>query len=323
MCLVMAEIGFFLSSEEHSAPVLVDTAARAEQAGFTTAWISDHFHPWNDEQGESSFVWSVLGAIAGQTSDLRVHTAVTCPTIRLHPGIVAQASATVATLMPGRFGLGVGSGEALNEHIFGDRWPGADLRLEMLEEAVAVIRALWTGDWTFHHGSHYRVEHAKLYSRPDTPPPIHVSGFGPKAVSLAADIGDGYMAVGPAKELVEQYRAEGGRGSAHTGLKVCWHEDRDEAVRMAHRIWPNEALPGELAQVLPTPAHFEQATQLVTPEVIADSPTPTGPDLDEHREMIQGYADAGVDELYIQQIGDEHDPFFEVYAKEILPALRS
>jgi G6PDH family F420-dependent oxidoreductase len=193
----------------------------------------------------------------------------------------------------------------------------------MLEEAVEIIRALFTGEQISHDGMHYRVENARLYTLPDTPPEILVSGFGPKATDLAARIGDGYCTTSP-DELIQRFRDNGGGDkTVQAGTKVCYAASKEEAVRTVHRIWPNEALPGELAQVLPTPAHFEQATQLVTPEVIADSPTPTGPDLDEHREMIQGYADAGVDELYIQQIGDEHDPFFDVYAKEILPALRS
>src|SRR3954463_6812384 len=182
----MPSVGIFLSSEERSAPELVDLAARAEQAGFRRAWISDHFHPWTDAQGQSPFVWSVLGGIAAATSELAVTTAVTCPTVRIHPAIVAQASATTATLMPGRFTLGVGSGEALNEHVVGDRWPDADTRLAMLEEAVHVIRRPWTGAWVDHHGEHYDVVHARLYSRPDAPPPVHVSAFGPKAAAVAA-----------------------------------------------------------------------------------------------------------------------------------------
>src|SRR3954462_12223220 len=166
----MATVGIFLSSEEFTGPELVDLAARAERTGFGQAWISDHFHPWTETQGNSPFVWSVLGAIAHATAQLEVTTAVTCPTVRIHPAIVAHAAATVATLMPGRFALGVGSGEALNEHILGDRWPDADTRLEMLEEAVHVIRRLWTGAWVDHHGEHYDVVHARLYSRPETPP---------------------------------------------------------------------------------------------------------------------------------------------------------
>jgi G6PDH family F420-dependent oxidoreductase len=315
------KIGYFLSSEEYTPAQLLSQARKAEEAGFSALWISDHYHPWIDEQGNSPFVWSLIGALA-QVTTLPVTTGVTCPTVRIHPAVIAQAAATSQVLLEGRFRLGVGSGEALNEHILGDKWPEADERLEMLEEAVEIIRALFTGEQVSHDGMHYRVENARLYTLPETPPEILVSGFGPKATDLAARIGDGYCTTSP-DELIQRFRDNGGGDkTVQAGTKVCYAATKEEAVETVHRIWPNEALPGELAQVLPTPAHFEQATQLVTPEVIADSPTPTGPDLDEHREMLQGYADAGVDELYIQQIGAEHDDFFRIYAQEILPAWR-
>ncbi len=226
-------LGFFASSEEHGAPRLVDLAVQAEQAGFEAAWISDHFHPWTHAQGESPFVWAALGGIAARTSTLRVHTAVTCPTVRIHPAIIAQAAATVATMMPGRFGLGVGTGEALNEHILGAAWPRADIRLEMLEEAVELIRLLWQGGQRSHRGRHYTVDTATLYSLPDEAPPIHVSGFGPKAAEVAARIGDGYVNVAPDKDLVQTYRDHGGKGTTMGGFKVCWAKEREEAVKTA------------------------------------------------------------------------------------------
>jgi G6PDH family F420-dependent oxidoreductase len=249
---------------------------------------------------------------------MRVTTAVTCPTVRIHPAVIAQAAATSAVLLEGRFGLGVGSGEALNEHILGDKWPEADERLEMLEEAVEVIRELWTGNTVSHRGRHYRVEHARLYTVPDTPPPILISGFGPKAVDLAARIGDGYCITMPDEELIGRYRSGGGTGPVQAGTKVCYGSDRDEAVKTVHRLWPNESLPGELAQILPTPQHFQQASELVTEQMIGDS-VPCGPDLDQHVAALQEFADSGVDELYLQQIGGGHDAFFEAYAKEVLP----
>src|ERR1700710_2381571 len=171
-------IGYFLSSEEFGPRALVDQARRAEAAGFEDLWISDHFHPWNDEQGHSPFVWSVIGAIAQATSRMKVTTAVTCPTVRIHPAIIAQAAATSAVLLDGRFALGLGSGEALNEHILGDRWPEASERLEMLEEAVEGIRTLWQGGVQSHRGRHYRVEHARVYDLPEQTPPILISAFG-------------------------------------------------------------------------------------------------------------------------------------------------
>jgi G6PDH family F420-dependent oxidoreductase len=310
-------IGCFLASEEHGPAALVEQARRAQQAGFHALWISDHFHPWTDEQGHSPFVWSTIAAVS-QACELPVTTAVTCPTIRIHPAVIAQAAATSAVLLEGRFALGVGSGEALNEHILGDAWPDADTRLEMLEEAVEVIRTLWRGGVQDHRGRHYTVQNARIYDLPDTPPPIFVSGFGPKAVALAARIADGYVTTMPDSELIGHYREEGGKGPIQAGTKVCFGADEAQARRTAHRLWPNEQLPGELAQVLPTPAHFEQASELVTEDMIAEA-VPCGPDLDRHVEALAEYARAGVDELFVQQIGADQDAFFETWAAAVLP----
>jgi G6PDH family F420-dependent oxidoreductase len=313
------KLGFFLSCEEFGPRELVAQARAAEAAGFHGLWISDHYHPWNHEQGHSPFVWSVIGAIAGAGVRLPVATAVTCPTMRIHPAVIAQAAATSAVLLEGRFSFGVGSGEALNEHVLGTHWPEASVRLEMLEESVEVIRALWSGETVSHCGKHYRVEHAKLFTVPDEPPPILVSGFGPKSVELAARIGDGYVTTSPDAESIELFRSGGGGGKpVQAGTKVCFGTDAAEARRTAHRIWPNEALPGELAQILPTPEHFEQASELVTEEMVAGA-VPCGPDLEEHLASFREYADAGVDELYVQQIGGGHDEFFEAYARGVLP----
>ena len=224
------KIGYFLSSEEYTPAQLIEQARLAEQAGFQGLWISDHYHPWNDQQGHSPFVWSTIGAIAQATEGMTVTTAVTCPTIRIHPAIIAQAAATSAVMLDGNFCLGVGSGEALNEHVIGARWPEADERLEMLEEAVEVIRKLLQGGPRDHRGRHYRVEHARIYDLPDSPPPIIVSGFGAKAIELAARIGDGYCTVGPDAESVERFRSRARNGSlVQGGLKVCWSEDEARA----------------------------------------------------------------------------------------------
>lgn len=316
------KIGYFLSSEEWGPRDLVDLAVKAEHAGFEGLWISDHYHPWSDEQGHSPFVWSVIGAIS-QATNHKVTTAVTCPTVRIHPAILAQAAATASILLDGRFCLGVGSGEALNEHILGVRWPDADERLEMLEEAVEVIRMLWQGGVHNHQGRHYRVERARVYDLPDAPPPILVSGFGPKAIEVAARIGDGFVTVGPDADAVKRFRTHSERDGApvHGGLKVCWGEDEAQARKTAHRLWANDGLPGELAQVLPTPQHFEQASQLVTEGMIAED-TPCGPDVERHVQALQAYADAGFDELYVQQIGPEQDAFFEAYREHVLPRFR-
>ena len=313
------KIGYFLSSEEFGPADLLAQARAAEQAGFHGLWISDHYHPWNDEQGESPFVWAVIGALAEATTRVPVTTAVTCPTMRIHPAVLAQATATAAAMLPGRFSFGVGSGEALHEQILGDDWPEADIRLEMLEEAIEVIRRLWSGEVVSHRGRHYRVRHARVYTLPDEPPPILVSGFGPKSVDLAGRVGDGYVTTMPDGDLISRFRSAGGEGKpVQAGTKVCHGPDEVEARRTAHRVWANESLPGELAQVLPTPEHFEQASSLVTEEMIGES-VPCGPDLGRQIEAFQEFADAGVDELYVQQIGGGHDGFFEAYAREVLP----
>ena len=312
-------IGCFLSSEETSPAELVRQARAAEEAGFRDLWISDHFHPWNDEQGHSPFVWSVIGAIGQAAPRMRVTTAVTCPTVRVHPAIVAHAAATCAVLLEGRFALGVGTGEALNEHILGARWPAAAERREMLEEAVEVIRLLWKGGFQSHRGRHYTLENARIYDLPRQPPQILVSAFGPKATELAARIGDGFCTVAPVAEAVDRFRAAGGDGKLVAGsLKVCWDESEQRAIETAHRLWPNDGLPGELSQVLPTPPHFEQASQLVDEAAIAES-IPCGPDLERHIEAIERYARAGFDELYIQQIGTNHERVFELYAEHVVP----
>src|SRR3954454_16480073 len=272
----MATIGYFLSSEEHPGSELVKAAVLAERAGFPAAWISDHFHPWLDEQGHSPFVWSVLGSIAAATEKLRVTTAVTAPTVRIHPAVVAQAAATTAELFaagsPGasRFSLGVGTGEALNEHILGDHWPIPEVRLEMLQEAVELMRELWRGETVDHDGKHYVVENARIYTLPSKPPDVLVSGFGPKAIEVAARIGDGFITTSPSADDIAAYRKHGGKGRTQGGVKVCWHEDRQQAVKIAHQTWRNSFVPGQLAQDLAPPTHFDQASQLVTEQMVAE-----------------------------------------------------
>lgn len=319
----MARIGYFLSSEEFSPKELVEQARMARDAGFRALWISDHYHPWNAQQGHSGFVWGTIGALS-EAVDLPITTAVTCPTVRLHPAVVAQAAATAAVQTGGGFTLGVGSGEALNEHILGDRWPvAADVRLEMLEEAVEIIRRLWTGELVHYRGRHYTVEDARIYTLPEQPPRIYVSGFGERSATLAGRLGDGYISVLPDAELVKAFRQGGGAGKpAQGGFKVCYGRDREAAVQHAHRLWSNELLPGELAQVLPQPAHFEQAASLVSKDAVADH-FACGADPDEHLRALTSYFDAGYDEVFVNQIGPEQQGFFEFYGREILPQLEA
>jgi G6PDH family F420-dependent oxidoreductase len=311
--------GYFLSSEEHPPQELVRQAKLAEEAGFEALWISDHFHPWLDEQGQSGHVWSVIGALSQATS-LPITTAVTCPLIRQPPATVAQAAATAALLTGGGFTLGVGTGEDLNEHILGQRWPSAEERLEMLEEAVSVLRDLFSGQLISHAGRHYTVDTARLYSLPPTPPRIYMSGFGEKAVKLAARIADGYMSVAPNADLVRLYRESGGGDRpVQGGLKVCWGADEAQARKTMHRLWPTDEIPGEALQLLPLPRQFGQLAELVTEDMIS---APCGPDPAVHLAGIQAYRDAGFDEVYIGQAGPDAGGFFEFYGRQVLPRLR-
>ncbi|HEV2633524.1 MAG TPA: TIGR03557 family F420-dependent LLM class oxidoreductase [Actinocrinis sp.] len=316
----MTRIGYFTSSEEFTPREQVDQALMARDAGFQGLWISDHFHPWNEAQGQSGFVWATIGAIA-QAVDLPITTAVTCPTTRIHPAIIAQAAATAAHLSRGGFRLGVGTGEALNEHILGDPWPSASVRRSMLEEAVDVMRQLWTGKQVTHHGKHYTVDTARLYTLPDKAPEILVSGFGPASVKLAGKIGDGYIGMQPQADLVRTFHENGGQGkTTAAGYKICWGADRDKAVETAFARWPNELLPGELAQVLPQPRHFEQASELVDRDMVADAIV-CGDDVDAHLKQLKAFIDAGYDEIYVNQIGPDQRGFFDFYAAEILPQI--
>ncbi|MGC0328630.1 G6PDH family F420-dependent oxidoreductase [Streptomyces sp. SAI-170] len=316
----MPEYGYFLASEEFGPADLVEQARMAEQAGFTSLWISDHFHPWNDAQGQSPFVWSVIGAISEAVS-LPVETAVTCPTVRIHPAVVAQAAATCAVMTNGRFRLGVGTGEALNEHILGDPWPPAHVRMEMLEEAIQVMRKLFTGEEVNHGGVHYTVENARLYTVPEEPVPIDVSGFGPKATSLAARVGDGFITMMPDAELVEQFRKGGGGAKpVMGGTKVCYGPDRDEAVRTVRRLWANQLLPGEMGQILPSPKHFEQLEPLITEDMVRDG-TVCGDDPDDHIKALAAFAEAGFDRILVNQIGPDQRGFFDFYRTKVLPQL--
>lgn len=316
----MVSYGYTLSSEEHPPSDLVRNARRAEEHAFDFVSISDHFHPWVGAQGHSPFVWSVLGAVAASTDRLRVGVGVTCPILRIHPAILAHATATTSLLFGGRFFFGVGTGEALNEHILGDRWPPPEVRLEMLEEAVGLIRSLWSGDTVDHRGAHYEVENAKLFDPPDQPPPIVVSAFGPKAVEVAARIGDGYWGTSPERELVAQFQAAGGRGPRYAQVDLCWAEDAGAARKVVHEVWPNAGVPGQLSQDLPTWTHFEQAAAMVSEEEATKS-IPCGPDVDPVVASVREYLDAGYDHLYFHQIGPDQEGFFRFWTDRLRPAL--
>lgn len=312
--------GYTLSSEEHPPALLVRHARRAEELGFDFVSVSDHFHPWISAQGHSPFVWTVLGAIAATTERIHVGVGVTCPTTRIHPVIIAHAAATTSLLLPGRFFLGVGTGEALNEHVLGHRWPRPELRRAMLAEAIDVIRELWTGETVDHRGDFFEVENAKLFDPPSEAPPIIVSGFGNDAVILAAKTGDGYWGHSPDPTPIETYEAHGGTGPRYAQLNLCWANSAATARRTVHEVWPNAAIPGQLIQDLPTWTHFEQAAQLVTEEVAAAS-IPCGPDVEPILESVRRFRAAGYDHLYFHQIGRDQDGFFRFWSEALQPAL--
>ncbi len=318
----MTSIGYALSSEEHPPRDLVRHARLAEKAGFTFALMSDHYHPWLDRQGQSPFVWGVLGAIAASTDRLVIGTGVTCPTIRIHPAIIAHAAATAAALMPGRFFLGVGTGERLNEHVLGQAWPEWEVRAEMLEEAVAVIRALWSGDMTSHHGRYYSVENARLYSLPDAPPPLHVAGSGPRMAAVAGRIGDGFIGTSPERRLVEGYRTAGGDGPRFAQVTVCWGDDEASARRTAHEWWPTVALGGNATQELALPADYAALAGLVTEDAVAEA-IPCGPQPQPILDAIATYVDAGYDHVYLHQVGPDQQGFLAFAAKAIVPEFSS
>ena len=320
----MTSFGYALSSEEHAPSNLVRHARLAEEAGFEFALISDHFHPWIDRQGHSPFVWSVLGGIAEATDRLQVGTGVTCPMIRIHPAIIAQAAATTAAMMPGRFFLGVGTGENLNEHILGDKWPDWDVRARMLAESVEVIRELWKGEVTSFEGEFYEVENARIYTLPPDPIPIMVAASGERAAKLAGEIGDGFITTAPKPELIKAFDGNRRRGSRplYAQVTVCWGRTEKAARKMAHEFWPTAAIPGEAGQELPNPKHFEQLAEIVTEDMIAERIV-CGPDIDRHVEGIQKYLDAGFDHVYIHQIGPDQEAFIEAYAKDVLPKVQS
>jgi G6PDH family F420-dependent oxidoreductase len=316
----VTRVGYALSSEEHAPLDLVRNARRAEECGFTYALVSDHYHPWIDRQGHSPFVWSVIGGIAEATDRLSLGTGVTCPTIRIHPGVIAQAAATAAAMLPRRFFLGVGTGENLNEHVLGDPWPSPDVRLGMLEEAIEVIRLLWQGGKTSHHGRYYTVEDARLYTLPPEPPPIVVAAGSTGAAELAGRLGDGLCSTAPDPEVVESFQAAGGDGKPRYGqLTVCYAETEEEARRIAYEWWPNAAIKGELGQELPLPQHFEQAASMVSEDDVAEAVV-CGPDAEQHVAKIREFADAGFDHVYVHQVGPDQEPFFSFYEREVLPA---
>ena len=313
--------GYKLCSEERTAAELIADAEGAEAAGFDLAAVSDHFHPWLDAQGQSPFAWTVLGAIARATERLTVGTAVTCPTMRLHPAIVAQAAATAATLLPGRWFLGVGTGERLNEHVVGGDWPEPDDRREMLRDAIVIIRRLWTGDETTYEGTHLRVEAARLYSLPDEPPPLYVAASGEGAATLAAELGDGLITTAPDAALVDAFRSADGQGPVLGEVTACWGMPEEDAFDEVLRRWPLPGIGGDASTELSHPAEFASAARDVTADDLRGKVV-VGEDPSAFVQQVRGFAEAGFTHVVLHQIGTEQAAFLRAAEDEILPALR-
>jgi coenzyme F420-dependent glucose-6-phosphate dehydrogenase len=314
----MPDLGYAFSSEEHTPNELVRHARLAEEAGFTWGLISDHFHPWHDAQGESPFVWSVLGGIAQATERFRIGTGVTCPLIRIHPAIVAQAAATAAAMLgPGRFFLGVGTGENLNEHVTGVGWPAPDERVSMLAEAIEVMRELWKGEYTTIRGDWFEVDGARIYTLPEEPIELYVAAGAQRIAQLAGEAGDGLIAVEPDEQVVREFDGAGGSGKPKIGmLHGCWAERREDALKTALEVWPQSGLKGPLNQDLRLPADFMAAAEIVEPKHI-EAAMPLGPDPEPWLEQIRAFEQAGFTHVYAHQVGPDQEGFLR-WAKEQL-----
>ena len=319
----MVRIGYTMMTEQAGPRELVGHVVRAEEAGFDFSVTSDHSFPWLASQGHAPYAWSVLGAAAQATSRIPLMTYVTCPTFRYHPAVVAQKAATVQLLSEGRFRLGLGSGENLNEHVVGGGWPSVDVRHEMLEEAVEIIRALFAGGHVNHRGTHFDVESARLWDVPDEPPPIGVAVSGKRSCALAGRLADLVIATEPKAELLDAFDRHGGQGKPRVGqLPVCYDPDRDAAVERAHSQFRWFGSGWKVNSELPHPDSFAAATQFVRPDDVAGS-IPCGSDPADFVEAVRPYAEAGFTEVALVQIGGaSQPPYLDWSEKTLLPALR-
>jgi G6PDH family F420-dependent oxidoreductase len=314
--------GYSLMCELYGPNELLAQAARAEEAGFDFVTISDHFHPWLRSQHHSPYAWSVLGALAAQTSEIELVSLVTCPTIRYHPAIVAQKAATVAVMSEGRFRLGVGAGENLNEHVVGRGWPPVHIRHEMLEEAIQIMRSLWEGHYYSHEGKHYVVHDARIFTLPEEPLPVYVAVSGAASVELAARAGDGMVATQPDAELTSGFVDAAGVGKPKYGqLALSVDDDEARARRIAHDLFRFGAPGWKVQSELPNPVNFEAATASVREEDVAKTIS-CGADADRHAEAIERWVSAGFDRIAIVALGST-DRFFELWEQELRARLES
>ncbi|OBK26048.1 LLM class F420-dependent oxidoreductase [Mycobacterium asiaticum] len=325
----MARFGYTLMTEQTGPKELVRDAVSAEQRGFDFEVCSDHFSPWLASQGHAPNAWAVLGAVAHATERVDLYSYVTCPTMRYHPAIVAQQAATVQILSDGRFTLGVGSGENLNEHVVGKGWPTIERRQDMLREAIKIIRDLFGGELVNWSGEYFQVDSARLWDAPEIPPGIAVAMSGDKGVEKLGKLADHLVAVEPDKELVDAWHAARqvggwpGAGRVIGQIPICWDPDRDAAIARAHDQFRWFAGGWTVNADLPTPAGFAGATQFVRPEDVADS-IPCGPDLDAIVEAVRPFWEAGFSDIALIQIGGQsQEQFLKEAAEPLLEALRA
>ncbi|MCS0636882.1 TIGR03557 family F420-dependent LLM class oxidoreductase [Streptomyces sp. LP05-1] len=316
------QIGYKLAAEAFGPAELVRQAVLAERAGFDFVEISDHYHPWLDNQGHSPFAWTVLGAIAAKTERIGLATGVTCPTVRYHPAIIAQAAATLALVSDGRFTLGVGSGERLNEHVVGTGFPDAvSTRQELLREALEIIRLLWRGGYQSYEGKHLRLDDARVFDLPETPPVIAVAAGGKRAARLAAELGDGLFATEDRPELVRHYQEAGGSGPRYAEVPLAWAPDEETAARAALETSRWAVTGWKVMSELPNPANFAAATTTVRQEDILAQFT-CGSDPERYAKAAQRFVDAGFDRLVMQNAGPDPDGFIDFYRGELDGRLR-
>ena len=317
----MVKLGYKLMTEEHGPADLVRNARRAERAGFDFAAISDHYFPWLEEQGHAPFAWSVLGAVAQATEHLGLMTAVTCPIMRYHPAIIAQAAATMGLLADGRFTLGLGAGERLNEHVVGSGWPGVVERHERLAEALDIIQGLLTGKLTTYRGRHFQLVHAKLFDRPKRKPPVIVAAGGPEAGRLAGEKADGLIVTEPEKALVKAFTTAGGKGPRYAEVAMCCAADEEQARKTAHRYFRWSLSGWPVMAELPDTRAFAAASSHVSPEMVKQAVS-CGPSADRHLSAIGRYMEAGYDHIVLLQVGPDQDYFFDLFERELAPGLR-
>jgi len=316
------QIGFKLMAEVYSPTEMVRQAVMAEQAGFDFVEMSDHYHPWLEEQGHSGFVWSVLAAAAARTERIELATGVTCPFWRYHPAIIAQAAATTALLSDGRFTFGVGSGERLNEQVIGGGWPTVRVRHEMLREALEIIRLLWSGGYRTYIGRHLQIEDARVFDLPDVAPRIAVAASGPSSAQIAGELGDALFANEPEPAVLEAYHGAGGTGPAYVEVPLSWARDEASAAASAREKFRFGVMGWKVNSELPNLVNFDAATAFVTEADMAEN-FACGPDVSRHLQMAQQFVDAGFDRLALINAGPDVDGFFEFYSTELAEPLRA